>query len=205
MASEPPRRMQALPLLMASDAASIVTLGRLSKIMPNTPSGTRMWPTLMPLGRRLRPVISPTGSGMAAICSQPCATVSMMLGVSFKRSTRGAAKPACMAWLMSMALAVCKAAQFSRRSTAKRRSAASLAAVLAAAIRVDAVRAAAPTSAMYAAMSACLSFAVMGPIVPNRVGLQPNQAKTPSHSAAVTVKARVEMTVAAVASASSVS
>ncbi len=30
IASEPPRRMQALPLLMASDAASIVTLGRLS-------------------------------------------------------------------------------------------------------------------------------------------------------------------------------
>ena len=29
-ASEPPRRMQALPLLMASDAASIVTFGRLS-------------------------------------------------------------------------------------------------------------------------------------------------------------------------------
>ena len=30
MASEPPRRIAALPLLMASDAASIVTLGRLS-------------------------------------------------------------------------------------------------------------------------------------------------------------------------------
>ena len=29
-ASEPPRRIAALPLLMASDAASIVTLGRLS-------------------------------------------------------------------------------------------------------------------------------------------------------------------------------
>ena len=30
IASEPPRRMQALPLLMASEAASIVTFGRLS-------------------------------------------------------------------------------------------------------------------------------------------------------------------------------
>ena len=29
-ASEPPRRMQALPLLIASEAASMVTLGRLS-------------------------------------------------------------------------------------------------------------------------------------------------------------------------------
>ncbi len=34
--------MQALPLLIASEAASIVTFGRLSKIMPNTPSGTRI-------------------------------------------------------------------------------------------------------------------------------------------------------------------
>jgi hypothetical protein len=47
--------------------------------MPNTPSGTRIWPTLMPLGRRLTPVISPTGSGMAASCSQPSATVAMTL------------------------------------------------------------------------------------------------------------------------------
>ena len=46
--------------------------------MPNTPSGTRIWPTLMPLGRWRRFVISPIGSGIAAICSQPSATVSMM-------------------------------------------------------------------------------------------------------------------------------
>jgi hypothetical protein len=65
--------------------------------MPNTPSGTRICPTLMPLGRRLTPVISPTGSGIAAICSQPSATVSMIAGVSFRRSTSGAARPAARA------------------------------------------------------------------------------------------------------------
>ena len=55
MASEPPRRMQALPLLIDRLAASMVTLGRLSKIMPNTPIGTRIWPTRMPLGCCLMP------------------------------------------------------------------------------------------------------------------------------------------------------
>ncbi len=49
--------------------------------MPNTPSGTRMRPTLMPLGWRFTSLISPTGSGIAAICSQPSATVSMILSV----------------------------------------------------------------------------------------------------------------------------
>ena len=98
IASEPPRRIAALPLLMASDAASMVTLGRLSKTMPKTPSGTRMRPTLMPLGRRCTPLISPTGSGIAASCSQPSATVSMICGVSLSRSTSGAARPpACAA------------------------------------------------------------------------------------------------------------
>jgi hypothetical protein len=50
-ASEPPRKMQALPPLMASEAASMVTFGRLSKIVPKTPSRTRICPTLMPRGR----------------------------------------------------------------------------------------------------------------------------------------------------------
>ena len=97
MASEPPRRMQALPLLIDRLAASMVTLGRLSKIMPNTPIGTRIWPTRMPLGCCFMPMISPIMSGMAASCSQPSATVSMTLGVSLRRSTIGAARPAAVA------------------------------------------------------------------------------------------------------------
>jgi hypothetical protein len=73
-ASEPPRRMQALPPLMASEAASMVTFGRLSKIVPKTPSRTRICPTLMPRGRP-QAGDSANGSGMAAICSQPSAAV----------------------------------------------------------------------------------------------------------------------------------
>jgi hypothetical protein len=65
--------MQALPLLIDRLAASMVTLGRLSKIMPNTPMGTRIWPTRMPLGCCFMPMISPITSGMAASCSQPWA------------------------------------------------------------------------------------------------------------------------------------
>ena len=97
MASEPPRRMQAFPLLIDRLAASIVTLGRLSKIMPKTPMGTRICPTRMPLGCWRRPVISPMISGIAASCSQPWAQVSSTLGVRRKRSTSGAARPAAIA------------------------------------------------------------------------------------------------------------
>jgi hypothetical protein len=72
----------------------MVTLGRLSKIMPNTPIGTRIWPTRMPLGCCFMPMISPITSGIAASCSQPWAQVSSTLGVSLSRSTIGSARPA---------------------------------------------------------------------------------------------------------------
>ena len=107
MASEPPRNMQALPLLMDSEAASMVTLGRLSKIMPKTPMGTRIWPTRIPLGCWRMPRISPITSGMAASCSQPSAQVSITLGVSLRRSTMGSAKPEARARSRSRALASC--------------------------------------------------------------------------------------------------
>ena len=45
--------------------------------MPNTPSGTRMRPTEMPLGRRFSSLISPIGSASAATCSQPSAICSI--------------------------------------------------------------------------------------------------------------------------------
>ncbi len=147
-ASEPPRRMQALPLLMASEAASIVTLGRLSYTMPNTPSGTRICPTLMPEGRRFTFVISPTGSGIAAICSQPSATVSITLSVRRRRSTIGAARPPASAAAMSRALAACSCGFVARNRAARFSSAAFFAAVEAAAMAVAAARAATPTWAM---------------------------------------------------------
>ena len=107
-----------------------------------------MRPTLMPLGWRLSSVISPTGSGMAAICSQPSATVSMICGVSFSRSSSGAARPAARAASRSSAFACCNAAEFARSRAARPRSASFLAAVEAAAMTMDAARAATPTWAM---------------------------------------------------------
>ena len=49
--SEPPRRITALPDLSVSAPASAVTLGRLSKITPMTPSGVRTREMSSPLGR----------------------------------------------------------------------------------------------------------------------------------------------------------
>ncbi len=60
----------------------------------------------MPLGRRLTPLISPTGSGIAASCSQPSATVAMTFSPSRSLSTIGPARPATSAAAMSLALAV---------------------------------------------------------------------------------------------------
>ena len=50
-------------------------------MMPTTPSGTRMRPTWMPVGRKRRSVISPTGSGSAAICARPSAIAAIVFGV----------------------------------------------------------------------------------------------------------------------------
>ena len=50
-------------------------------MMPTTPSGTRIFPTWMPVGRNLRSVISPTGSASAATASTPCAIASIVAGV----------------------------------------------------------------------------------------------------------------------------
>ena len=122
--------------------------------MPKTPNGTRIWPTLMPLGRRRRWVISPTGSGMAAICSQPSATVANAASLSFRRSINGSSSPALRAATRSAAFAICKASAFSRRRRAKASNAASLEAVDAAAMAALAARAAAPIWLSVAARSA---------------------------------------------------
>ena len=66
-------------------------------MMPTTPSGTRILPTWMPLGRYLRSVISPTGSGSAAICSRPSAMARISWALSVRRSTKAASCPAVLA------------------------------------------------------------------------------------------------------------
>src|SRR5438105_10843802 len=118
--------------------------------MPKTPSGTRIWPTEMPLGRWRRLTISPIGSGIAAICSQPSATVSMIFGVSLRRSTIGAARPAACAASMSRWLAGFSEAPSLRSKRANAVRAALRAAVGDDAMRVLAARAAAPMWAIVA-------------------------------------------------------
>ena len=128
--------MQALPLLIDKLAASIVTLGRLSNTIPNTPKGTRICPTRIPLGCWRKPATSPITSGIAASCSHPKAQVSNTLGLSLSRSTMGADKPAAVARSISLAFSICKAATLSRSKAAKVRSAAFF--VAAEALAIDA-------------------------------------------------------------------
>ena len=153
--------MQAFPLLMDRLAASMVTLGRLSKIMPNTPMGTRIWPTRMPLGCCFMPVMSPITSGMAASCSQPCAQVSSTLGLRRKRSTMGAARPAATARSRSLALSTCRAAVFWRSNAARRSNAWFLDAVEALAISAEAALACAPRPWAYAVTDSVEDVAFM--------------------------------------------
>ncbi len=176
MASEPPRRMQALPLLMARLAASMVTLGRLSNTIANTPIGTRIWPTRMPLGCCTMPLIWPITSGMAASCSHPRATVSMALGVSRSRSTIGADRPAAPARSRSIALAACSTGTQARNKVASVRRQVLRCAASARAIAPDAARACRPSVWQVWAMVTAFMAAFSHAIVPRRPGTAPSPA-----------------------------
>ncbi len=78
MASFPPRRMVALPDFRQSTAASLVTFGRLSKMIPITPIGTLTCSMRIPFGRVRWSRTSPTGSGNSATCSIPFAMASTL-------------------------------------------------------------------------------------------------------------------------------
>ena len=91
IASLPPRRITVLPALRQRHPASTVTLGRDSKIMPITPSGTDFFITVRPLGKVFPPRIFPTGSGNAATCLTPSAIPSILASVRVRRSTIEAA------------------------------------------------------------------------------------------------------------------
>ena len=112
--------------------------------MPNTPIGTRIWPTRMPLGCCCMPTIWPMMSGMAASCSQPWAQVSSTCGVRRRRSTIGADKPASWARCTSWALCAAKASPWVRSKRASARSAWFLRAAGALAIKAAAAWACTP-------------------------------------------------------------
>ena len=86
--SEPPRRITALPDFRQSTPASAVTLGRLSKITPTTPSGTRTRSMVRPFGRCQLSVTMPTGSAMPRTTATPSAMPSTRAGVSVRRSMK---------------------------------------------------------------------------------------------------------------------
>ena len=86
-ASDPPRRIRALPERRQRAAASAATLGRLSKIMPMIPIGVRTRAMSSPFGRCQRAASVPTGSGRPAICSIDTAIASSRAGSSRNRST----------------------------------------------------------------------------------------------------------------------
>ena len=104
-ASLPPRRITALPAIRQSAAASLVTLGRASKMMPITPIGTVTFSIFRPFGRVSPLSTRPTGSRCAATSSTPCAIASMRASVSVRRSSIASRMPLSRAAARSTAFA----------------------------------------------------------------------------------------------------
>ena len=75
----------------------------------------------MPDGRNLRSVISPTGSGSAAMASSPVAIAAIVLASSVRRSTNAASWPAASAAATSSALAAASASASSLQRGGHRR------------------------------------------------------------------------------------
>ena len=86
IASLPPRSITVLPALKQRVAASTVTFGRDSKIIPIVPIGTRFLITCSPFGRSLPPITAPTGSGSDITLSTPSAMPPIRCSVRVRRS-----------------------------------------------------------------------------------------------------------------------
>ena len=105
MASFPPRSTTALPALRHIAAASAVTLGRASYIMPMTPMGTDTFFILRPLGRSNRSRVFPTGSSMRVISIIPSDIAQMRSSLSIRRSRSPLERPFFFPFSRSTALA----------------------------------------------------------------------------------------------------
>ena len=97
--------MAALPDFMHSAPASAATFGRLSKIIPMTPMGTRTREIFMPLGRVHSLRVVPTGSGNPAMSSRPLAMASTRSVVRTRRSMNESFRSLVFAAATSAALA----------------------------------------------------------------------------------------------------
>ena len=118
--SEPPRRIAALPALRQSAPASAVTLGRLSKITPITPSGVATRSKSSPFGVVQWASTRPTGSARPATASTPSAIAVTRASSRTRRSRKAGVWPAARACATSCALAA-------RMRGAARRSSAAMA------------------------------------------------------------------------------
>jgi len=117
-------------------------------MMPITPSGTRIWPTWMPLGRDFMFEISPIGSGKVAIWRRPSTMVAIAAGDSARRSSSAGARPAARAASRSSALAAASWAASRSMASAIRSSARLRVAPSARAIARAAARALRPSVCM---------------------------------------------------------
>ena len=114
----PPRRITALPDFRQREAASAVTFGRASKIIPITPKGTLTLVTVSPLGSLLPLITFPTGSGREATFLTPSAILLILSSPKVRRSIRLSVSPFFLPFSTSMLLAFIITSEFSSRASA---------------------------------------------------------------------------------------
>ena len=112
IASLPPLSTQAFPDLRHSTAASAVTLGLASYIIPTTPSGTRTLVMFSPFGRTQPPSFLPIGSSSAHTSRTAAAIAYIRFSLSLSLSTSDSDMPFSRAAATSSAFAASISPQF---------------------------------------------------------------------------------------------
>ena len=136
----------ALPALKASEAASTVTFGRASYMMPMTPIGTRTLRIKRPFGLVHSLMTSPTGSGSSATWRSPRAISATRFSFSMSLSSMSGLMPFALSLSMSAALAASTSAHLSSSASAMASRAAFFCSVVSWATAIPAALAAAALS-----------------------------------------------------------
>ena len=105
IASLPPLKIHAFDVLRHKTAASTVTFGLASYIIPITPIGTRFFPIIRPFGRFVIFIISPIGSFNAITSRTPSEIAFILSFVSIRRSIIASRMPLLRAFSISALLA----------------------------------------------------------------------------------------------------
>ena len=167
IASLPPRKIVAFPVLKQSDAASAVTFGLDSKMIPITPIGTRTFRIRIPFGLVQSASNSPTGSGNSATSSSAFAIASNRFPSSVNRSIIAALSPFARARSKSSAFALKISASSTLNCPAIARRIRFFCSVLNFTNSCDAARARRPMSRMAACRYIVFKFALMSPCLFN--------------------------------------